>query len=364
LANSVGRVLVVDDSAFMRTRVADILRRGGFEVAGTARDGMDALDQVDRLKPDVITLDIEMPKMNGVQFLTELMKRRPTPVVMLSSLTASGADISMQCLALGAFECLQKPSGSISLDIEKIETSICETVRAALTANVRTLRPSGSQPAAVERAAAPTPPPAGSHKVIGTSRSSAQVQRVIAIASSTGGPAALSVVIPSLGPCSDAAVLVVQHLPVGFTESLARRLDAMSPTTVREAVEGDRPSAGTVLIAPGGRHMLVDSKGRIAFSDDPPIWGVRPAADVMMTSVAKYYGNRSIGVVLTGMGRDGSMGVRAIHRAGGWCCAQDQETSVVYGMPRAAAETGEVDRIAPLTDIGNQVRRAQTLMAA
>jgi two-component system chemotaxis response regulator CheB len=338
------RALVVDDSALMRKLVSEILTSGGIEVAGTARDGQEALEKVKSLAPDVLTLDIEMPKMNGVEFLKALMAEKPLPVVMLSSLTEAGAEITMQCLALGAVECLQKPSGSISVDIEKIGAEIVSKVLTASKARIQ--RWSAPVPRAV---AGPSVRPAGSARAMLGSFP------VVVIASSTGGPAALGQVVPLLPPDLHAAVVVVQHLPVGFTRSLSTRLDMLSGLSVREAVEGDHLQPGVALIAPAGRHLAFDSNGKIALNDEPSLWGVRPAADIMMRSASERFGSRVVGAVLTGMGRDGALGAKAVRQHGGWCVAQDEATCVVYGMPRAADEAGGIDQILPLANIAEAI---------
>ncbi len=395
------RVLVVDDSAFMRKMLTQIVATGpGIEVVGTARDGEDALEKLDTLRPDVITLDVEMPHMDGITFLERLMQKRPLPVVMISSLTAEGAEVTLACLQRGAVDFVLKPSGSISLNIATVGEEIVAKVRSAARARVqppsalslsRSLRPV-SLPGS---AAHPQPTPGASQarhdKLPGKSaplsatplrgsEASATAAHtpvhsagavsgnggpermdrdtiVVAIASSTGGPAALQEVLPRLPADLNAAYLVVQHLPPSFTRSLATRLDHASGLTVREAEAGDVPQRGLVLIAPGGHHLELDAKGRIALNDDPPLWGVRPAADVMMRAVAAHYGKHALGVVLTGMGCDGALGVKAIHAAGGLCLAQDEATCVVYGMPRAAAETGALAQVVPLTDMAAAIAR-------
>ncbi len=361
------RVLVVDDSALMRKLVTEILAaHPGLEVIGSARDGEDALSRVEALRPDVITLDVEMPRMNGIDFLEALMARRPTPVVMLSSLTAEGTETTLACLALGAIDFVEKPSGAISVDIARRGDEIRSRVWAAAHAVARRPAPRAALAARMSVAIAahsqalpgarlPIPPPdrhaipqENTARHSGLNAGNARAARLVAIASSTGGPMALQELIPALPASLSAAVLVVQHLPASFTKSLAARLDRTSPLTVREAEEGDMPETGTVLIAPGGRHLLLDARGRVTLSDDPPLWGVRPAADLMMKSAASQFGAAAVGVVLTGMGRDGALGARAITAAGGTCFAQDEATCVVYGMPRAALEAGGVQQVLPL----------------
>ena len=314
-----------------------------------ARDGEDGLQKLRELRPDVVTLDVEMPRVDGVEFLRQAMRDDPVPVVVVSSLAATGAAITLRCLELGAFDCLRKPSGAISLDIAAISEEIIRTVRAAAATDAARLRRS----AVSTEAPAAKPAPVSSAPA-GRARAASVV---VAIASSTGGPAALGRVIPALPADLPAAVVVVQHLPPGFSAAMASRLDSRSAIRVREAVEGDDLEDAVALIAPAGRHMVVDSSGRVTFSDDPPLWGVRPAADALLAAVAASFGARAIAVVLTGMGRDGALGARAIVEAGGQGLAQDAATSVVFGMPRAALEARGADRPIPLDEIASAITR-------
>jgi two-component system chemotaxis response regulator CheB len=375
------RVLVVDDSAFMRKMVSAILCHHGMEVVAAARDGQEGLEKAQALRPDVITLDVEMPRMDGVEFLTRLMRENPLPVVMLSSLTEAGAEITLRCLELGAVDCLHKPSGAISLDIEKIGHEIVAKVQAAAKVDGRRLRwlartsvpasappPEPMRPAAtvgtapVRVGAAPTatpelgfpgkPAPKPARPLLGSA------EPVVVIASSTGGPAALSQVLPKLRGDLPASVVVVQHLPVGFSRPMAMRFDLSCALTVREAQEGDSLRRGEVLIAPAGKHLAFSSAGRVVLNEDPPLWGVRPAADVTLNSAAERFGKRVIAAVLTGMGRDGALGVKAVRHHGGVCYAQDEATCVVFGMPRMANETGAVERLVPLGEIASVIEAA------
>lgn len=342
------RALVVDDSAFMRKMVAAILTDSGIEVAGTARDGVEALQKASELAPTVITLDLEMPRMDGVAFLRELMRTNPTPVVVLSSLTETGAAATVKCLELGAFACLHKPSGSVSLDIQTVARELAELVRGASRANRRNL--------AAPRPAPPVPTAPPPQRLQSASRGVCDF--VVAIASSTGGPVALQHVIPFLPGDLPAGVVIVQHLPAGFAASLAASLTRSSALEVREAKPGDEIERGVVLIAPGGAHTIFDARGRIALTSEPAVWGVRPAADLMMQSAAERFGPRAIGVVLTGMGRDGATGARAIRSRRGYCIAQDEASSVIYGMPRAAVEVDGVDRVVPLDHVASAIQAA------
>ncbi|MCC6728696.1 MAG: chemotaxis response regulator protein-glutamate methylesterase [Chthonomonadales bacterium] len=348
------RALVVDDSAFMRHMVADILRGGGVEVVGAAAGGVEGLGLVARLKPDVITLDIEMPEMDGITFLSGLASVRPTPVVVLSSLAEAGAVATVRCLELGAVDCLHKPSGAISLGIDRIGGELVASVMAA--AQARPTFPARSSPVALRS------PAASGH---GAQPAPLRPDdAVVVLASSTGGPAALTAVVPRLPADLPAALVIVQHLPVGFTRALARRLDSCSALAVREAETGMALQRGLALVAPAGSHLEMGRSGRVVLSADPPIWGVRPAADVTLRSAAQRFGARVVAVVMTGMGRDGALGARAVRQRGGLCVAQSEETCAIYGMPRAAWEAGAVERLIPLDAIAEQVAAAVTSGAA
>lgn len=325
-------VLVVDDSAFMRKMVTQILAgTDGISVVGQARNGLDALVQAEKLRPDVITLDVEMPEMDGVTALREIVKKFQIPVIMLSSLTQSGAKTTLQCLELGAVDFVAKPSGAISLDIEAIALELVSKVKAAAHARCR---PSVSTPQI--------------QPVIGFP---ARRKSVVVIGSSTGGPRALQAVIPALPRDLKVPVVVVQHMPPAFTATLAQRLNESSNLEVKEAEDGDRLTPGLVLVAPGGRHLEFDISGRAILSDAPPVHGVRPSVDVTLASLLRTYGSRMVGVLLTGMGCDGASGLRAIHFAGGTTIVEDESTCVVYGMPKAAVELCAVDYELPLGHI-------------
>jgi two-component system, chemotaxis family, protein-glutamate methylesterase/glutaminase len=341
------RVLVVDDSAFMRKMVSDILgQRPEFAVVGTARNGQDGLEQMRALRPDVITLDVEMPILDGLATLAAIMKEQPTPVVMLSSLTAAGADTTMRALYLGAVDFVHKPSGAVSLDIGKVGDEIASKVAQAAKANLCGLGASGSVskmlPQRTEAPRATLPPsvaPASSYRA------------VVAIGTSTGGPRALQEVIPRIPGDIPAALVIVQHMPPKFTKSLADRLDSMSQISVSEAEEGDTLRPGHAFLAPGGFHMRVTKGNRIALSQEPPLWGVRPAADLMLESVALEYGPRVVGVIMTGMGHDGAAAMKLVKQRGGATIAESEETCVIYGMPRAVVEAGAADYVLPLGDV-------------
>ena len=342
------RVLIVDDSAFMRRLTSQIVSESGdFEVAGTARNGYDALKQIHHLDPDIVTLDIDMPELDGLNALGYIMSETPRPVVMLSAAatnTGAGAhDPTLRALELGAVDFVLKPSGPISLDLALIGERLLNALRAAAAANPRGLRMLD---------------PVRLHEPRSRNGSSRVAHAVVAIACSTGGPRALAEIVPRLPRALDAAVLIVQHMPPGFTRSLAQRLDGVSPLPVAEAAHGDRVLHGHVYVARGGCHMRVrvdDGVPTIALDDTPPVWGVRPAADPLFRSVATAFGASALAVVLTGMGRDGAEGTRAIRGAGGRALVQDRETATVFGMPHATLQLAGADRVAPLGEIAQGI---------
>jgi len=349
-------VLVVDDSAFMRRLITQILESSGeFQVVGTARNGMDALHKVHVLDPDLVTMDVDMPELDGLQALGYIMSEAPRPVVMLSAATThSGHDATLRALELGAVDFVRKPSGAISLDLARISDRLLAALRAAAQANLRSVRmlainklPVRGTPARPALAIAHTttarPAPAGD-----------AARRVVVIASSTGGPRALAEVVPSLPRSLGAAVLVVQHMPAGFTRSLAQRLHAMSRLPVSEAEAGEPVLTDRVYLAPGGRHMSIEGSAgaaNIVLDDTAPIWGVRPSADPLFRSVAQRFGSEVVAVVLTGMGRDGADGTRAVRAAGGRAVLQDRATSTIFGMPQVAFQIAGADRVAALSEI-------------
>lgn len=340
------RVLIVDDSAFMRGAIARTL--GGddrFDVVGQASDGAQAVEMAAELSPDVITMDFNMPGMNGAQATRAILDRRATPIVMLSAHTREGAAATVQALSAGAVDFVEKPDGEVSASLGAIRDALVDKLISAAGANVQATvaAPPRSEVTSSRRTprAAARPMPAG--------------LRVVVLASSTGGPAALARLLPALRLGSNACVLIVQHMSAGFTAALAEQLTEVSGRTVREAAEGDELAAGQVLVAPGDRHLTVDRGGRVVLSGAPTVHGVRPAADVTLKSVAQAFGARTVGVVLTGMGRDGALGLASVKAAGGRTVAQDKATSVVYGMPRAAVDMGVVDEVLPLDRIGSLV---------
>jgi len=334
------RVLVVDDSAFVRKAVTRMLGEApDIEVVGTAADGEEGLAMARDLRPDVVTLDIKMPRLGGLETLERLMAERPVPVLLLSSLTQEGAEVTLRALELGAMDFVDKssvePMTMLSLTVELVTM-----VRALGSARVK-VRPRG--PA---RAAGPAEG-AGAELVV--------------IAASTGGPSALQTLFSALPAGLHAAVLVVQHIPRGFTHSLAERLDARSAIPVREAADGDLVEPGRVLVAPAGIHTRLRRRGgrvRVILDEEPREALHRPSADVLMASAAAIFGPRAVGVVLTGMGSDGTEGLRAIREAGGYTLAESEESCVIFGMPKAAAAAGVVSQTVPIDRMAEEILAA------
>ena len=342
-------VLIVDDSALMRNVVGKIIASTeDMVVAAKAFNGAHALEKLQTVTPDVIILDLEMPEVNGIDFLEERLKRRiEIPVVILSSVARRGAQITMQALALGASDFIPKPSGTDANELHRVEHQLVSTVR-AYALRYRRTRTRVPRPRIEKKA--PT-----------TKRIEQYPQiKAIAIGISTGGPNALRRVFQELDASLPAPVFVVQHMPKGFTGEFAESLNRLSALEVKEAEAGDIASPGRAFVAPGDRHMIV-TKRRLAdiieLEDSPPMNGHRPSVDMLFSSVAKVYGENSLAVIMTGMGRDGAGAIGEIKAAGGVTIGQDEESSVVYGMPRVAAERGYLDMVVPLRSIAELVNR-------
>jgi two-component system chemotaxis response regulator CheB len=335
------RVVVVDDSLFMRSAVKKALEADPrFEVVALARDGQDGVAKVLEHRPDVVTMDFNMPRLDGKGAVREIMARRPTPIVMLSAHTTEGARETFDALAAGAVDFLTKPSGEVSADFERLGPQLCAKLLDAAHA--------------APRAAAPAPrgrPASHLSTWPGTG------PRVCVVGVSTGGPAALSQVLPQLAGDIGVALLIVQHMPAQFTAALAERLDSQSAIEVREARAGDRPRQALALIAPGDHHLEIGDGGVLRLDDGPEVNGCRPSVDVTMRSAARVFGRRAVGLIMTGMGRDGADGLAAIKAAGGVTLAQDRASSVIWGMPRAAIETGAADEVVALDDIPGRLGR-------
>jgi len=338
------RVVVIDDSTFVRQALTRMLAAPDIRVVGAAGDGYEGLEKIVDLHPDVVTLDVKMPRMDGLEALQRIMKECPTPVLLLSSLTREGADVTLRGLELGAMDFVDKSSVQGSMNLLSLTDELRAKVRAL--AGVPRSRLGARAPAL----SGPLPPARSLH--------AGRHAQVVAIGTSTGGPPALQAIIPRLPADLPAAVLVVQHMPVGFTRSLAERLDQRSALPVREAEDGESVVAGSVLIAPAGRHMKVRKRGgqvKVVLDDEPHSALHRPSVDVLMASVARAYGGQAVGVVLTGMGSDGVEGLRAIREAGGRTLAESEESCVIYGMPKAAAEAGVVDRVVTLPRMADEI---------
>jgi two-component system chemotaxis response regulator CheB len=332
------RVLVVDDSALMRKLIPKILEQdNSIEVVGTAMDGHFALKKIEDLSPDVVTLDLEMPGLNGIDTLKEIMRHGRLPVIVVSSHGTAGAAITLKALALGAFDFVAKPR-DVSEHMPEIAAELIKKIRAAAqSAGVQTQFLPGETHGAHPRKLRPVAP-----------------THIIAIGVSTGGPNALQYLFSKLPVEFSGSILVVQHMPEGFTELFAKRLDESCSIRVKEAQSGDLLVAGRALICPGNRHMKVKQLplGNVAvLADDVPVNGHRPSVDVLFHSVAEVFGPQAMAVLMTGMGEDGATGMGEIRAAGGFTVAQSQETCVVFGMPKAAIERGYVMRIADLQDL-------------
>lgn len=342
-------VLVVDDSTLVRRVLVDLLTASGeFRVAGEAEDGLDAIRKVHQLAPDLVTLDVAMPGLDGIQVLGYIMSEAPRAVVMLTAAgDRSGDDLTLRALELGAVDFVRKPMPDEGLQADALRERVLGALRGALRVNLVAAASVLARPVRARlRASAPDRP----------------AVRVIAVAASTGGPRALAEVIPSLPPDLGAAVVIAQHMPAGFTASLAERLDRRSAIPVVEARDGDPLRENRAYVAPGGRHLRVslgpDGMPFLEIGDDAPVHGVRPSADLLFRSIADTYGPAALGVVLTGMGRDGSAGLRWMRQAGAFGIVQDEATSTVYGMPKTALSGAGADAVVALPDMARAIARA------
>lgn len=354
------RVLVVDDSAFMRKIITDFLNEEEkIEVIGTARNGQDAIKKVELLNPDVVTMDIEMPIMDGLEGLKFIMDQFPRPVIMLSSTTTEGAENTIKSLQYGAFDFIAKPSGAISLDLYKVKEEIIEKVILAKSANVRKLSKE------VNRKNIPLKQMG--YSKIDSTRDKGPItidknslkHKIVCIGTSTGGPRALQQVLSKIPADIDAPILIVQHMPPGFTQSLANRLNSISFITVKEAENGEQVQNGIAYIAPGGSHLKVMKSGgylTIKIDQSDIRNGHRPSVDVMFESISKLQDYRKISVIMTGMGSDGTEGLRKLKLTGVVnTIAESEQTSVVYGMPRSALNTNLVDKVEHLENIATAI---------
>ncbi|MBI3529293.1 MAG: chemotaxis response regulator protein-glutamate methylesterase [Betaproteobacteria bacterium] len=336
------RVMVVDDSALVRKLLTEIVNgQKDMECIGAAADPLAAREMIRALNPDVLTLDVEMPKMDGLDFLERLMRLRPMPVVMVSTLTEHGSDITLRALELGAVDFVPKPKLDIANTLRDYSADIADKIRTAAAARIR-------QPGA-KAVASVALPPLGNRV--------ASTEKLLIIGASTGGTEAIKEVLVQLPPDSP-GILIAQHMPEGFTKSFADRLDKICRVRVKEAVDGERVLPGHAFIAPGHSHLLLKRSGAnyvTELSQSPPVNRHRPAVDVLFRSAAQCAGKNAIGVILTGMGKDGAVGMREMHDAGAYTFAQDEQSCVVFGMPKEAIASGGVDEIVPIQDIARRL---------
>lgn len=348
------RVLIADDSAVMRTALSRMLDNSPqIRVCGTARNGQEVVEKTKLLQPDVITLDVEMPVLNGVEALKRIMSECPCPVIMVSCATREGAEVTIEALSAGAFDYLSKESFHPGQDSLRMGHDLIAKIEAASHSRL-----------ARERTALQPPFPPSLLRVPSPEVSRVlpgMVPRIVVLGTSTGGPRALQELLPELPGDLPVSMIVVQHMPPGFTAPFAKRLDGLSRVKVREAQHGEAVVPGTVYIAPAGHHTTLvrdSSRVSICLSDTPSNTAHKPSVDVAMLSVAELFGSYAMGIILTGMGSDGLVGMTAIHEAGGITLGQDEASSVVYGMPRSCAERGILDRVVPLSHVPRHILQA------
>src|SRR5690349_3360467 len=364
------RVLVVDDSAFMRKVLQSIIAADPqLEVCGEARDGRDAVTQTEVLKPDVISMDINMPHMDGLQATEIIMSSNPRPILIVSSESKEGADVTLKSLELGAIDFVAKPSGGIDLDMSSVKEELCRKLKMA--AKVRVVRTATRSKLQHEVASSsPRVEPASKNGDNGMQEVRAAVQAavqaaakgagkfpIVVLASSTGGPATLMKFIPSFPKDFPGAVILVQHMPGNFTSQFSAQLAEASQIKVKEAEAGEIIVPGQLYVCPGSHHLRVSPTGRISLDDGPRVSGYRPCADLTFESAAEYAGPMTIGVILTGMGNDGAKGAQTIRSVGGHVIAQDESTAVIFGMPQEAIKTGAVDQVLPMEAIYHGIEK-------
>lgn len=345
--SSMARVLVVDDSAYMRVVLKDLLEADPeIKVIGAARDGLEAVEMAKALAPDVVLMDIQMPKMDGLATLQRMLKETPTRVVMLSAMDKLDPQLPLRALEMGAVDFISKPRGPVSVEIVELRDRIVSAVKNAMLTRVEALR----------RARSSLP-----EKLKMIRRESSKGLKVVAIGSSLGGPRALESVFAALPRDVPGAFFVIQHLPWEFSESFARRLDAVRGPRVKLATDGERVERGMAYVAPGGRHLRLAWQGAstlvMKLENGEPVNFVKPSADVLFRSVAECMAERGMGVILTGLGVDGARGALAIKEAGGRVIAQDEATSLAFGMPKATVEIGAAEKVLPLEEIPEEIIR-------
>lgn len=349
------KVLVVDDSAFMRRILSDIINsHQDIEVIDTARNGEEALEKIQKLKPDVVTLDVEMPKMDGLNALQNIMDISPVPVLMLSSLTKKGADETIKALQLGAVDFIAKPSNIFKINVEDMKKHLLDKI---IIASKVKFRKKHLYRAPFGEEAKKTYP----IKTRDSSVKKNTVKKVVAIGTSTGGPRALQTLLPSIPKDIDAAFVIVQHMPPGFTKSLANRLNSICEISVKEAEHNDILLPGHAYIAQGGHHMVVvkeNNQLKINLNSGSTVSGHKPSVDVLMNSLADTEIRNIVGVILTGMGSDGAQGLQKIKKNSAYIIAQDEESCVVFGMPKSTIKLGVVDKVLPIYDISDEIIKA------
>ena len=365
------RVLIVDDSAFMRKVLQSIVAADAqLEVCGEARDGRDAVTQSETLKPDVITMDINMPHMDGLQATEIIMSSNPRPILVVSSESRDGAEVTLKALDLGAIDFVAKPTGGIDLDMNSVKDELCRKLKVA--AKVRVVRTATRSRLQQDIAGgAPRTEPIRSfeqslqeNRFAGTATAVAPAPArgggkfpIVVVAASTGGPATLMKFVPYFPKDFPGAVILVQHMPGSFTAQFSQQLQEVAQIRVKEAEAGEIIVPSQLYICPGSHHMRVSPTGRVSLDDGPRIGGYRPCADLTFDSAADYAGPMSIGIILTGMGNDGAKGVQTVKNVGGHVIAQDESTAVIFGMPQEAIKTGAVDQILPIEVIYNAVEK-------
>lgn len=353
------KAVVVDDSAFMRKSLSLMLESSSeIEVVATARDGIEGVEMVKTKFPDIVTMDIEMPRMDGLTALQKIMKEHPTPVLMVSSLTTEGAKDTIKALEYGAVDFIPKELSYVNVNIIKIKEDLVAKVKAIVSQKSLSLRLQRIQNLSSNKLASAATP-----KQNYSSRTIPQIgYHAIALGVSTGGPMSLQKVIPLLSKKLSIPMFIVQHMPPKFTKSLAERLNGLSEVEVKEAEDREIVRGGVVYIAPGGFHMTVNKSGNntsmISISGTPSDTLHRPSVDVMLNSVIKVYGKYALGVIMTGMGRDGADAIKELKIKGGYSIAQDEESCVVYGMPKAVVDAGYADLVLPLDNIANAINKA------
>lgn len=352
------KVLVVDDSAFMRALIKDLLSNNKrIKVIGTARNGLDALDKIKKLNPDVVTLDVEMPVMDGIDALKKIMSESPLPVIMVSSTTTEGAKNTILAMQYGAFDFIAKPSGSISLDLYKVKDELINRILETKRVNLKQLvqaDPIGPKPL-------PTIDDDRKQWSIPKTNSYHRGKKLVLIGTSTGGPRALEKVLTRLPGNLQAPILVVQHMPKGFTKSLAERLDAISEIHVKEAENGEILQNGVAYIAPGGLHLVVRKVGKTLvteLSTEPPLKGHRPSVDKLFSSASQLRDYQKVAVIMTGMGSDGTEGLKQLKQSKNiYAIAESEKTAIIFGMPKSAINSGYIDCVTDLEKIADQITK-------